>query len=124
MTDNVQSAHEGGAVGRELGQVPADYPVLLASIKKRIRLARARAIMAVNAELNALYWEVGALIADRQYREGWGAGVVPRLARDLRNEFPEEKGLSARNIDRMLAFYREYPYLQVSPQAVAKRRTL
>lgn len=107
-------------MGRELGQVPADYPVLLASIKERIRRARVRAIMAVNAELNALYWEVGALIADRQQREGWGAGVIPRLARDLHNEFPEEKGLSARNIDRMLAFYREYPYLEVSPQAVAK----
>ncbi|MHA3684651.1 DUF1016 N-terminal domain-containing protein [Leucobacter sp. HY1908] len=42
------------------------------------------------------------------------------LARALRNEFPEEKGLSARNIDRMLAFYREYPYLEISPRPVAK----
>ena len=100
-------------MSQELDHVPADYPLLLADIKQRIRLARARAIMAVNAELNALYWEVGSLIADRQQREGWGAGVIPRLARDLRNEFPEEKGLSARNIDRMLAFYREYPYLDV-----------
>lgn len=107
-------------MSRELNHVPADYPVLLADVKQRIRLARARAIMAVNAELNALYWEVGSVIADRQQREGWGAGVIPRLARDLRNEFPEEKGLSARNIGRMLAFHREYPYLEVLPQAVAK----
>ena len=97
MSENAPSADESGVVGRELSQVPVDYPVLLASIKERIRLARARAIMAVNAELNALYWEVGALIADRQQRDGWGAGVIPRLARDLRNEFPEEKGLSAQH---------------------------
>ena len=54
MSEKAPSAHEGGAAGRELRQVPADYPVLLAGIKERIRLARARAIMAVNAEFNAL----------------------------------------------------------------------
>jgi hypothetical protein len=37
--------------------------------------------------------------------EGWGAGVIPRLARDLHNELPEEKGFSERNIKQMLAFY-------------------
>ena len=49
-----------------------------------------------------------------------GAGVIPRLARDLHNELPEEKGFSERNIKRMLAFYREYPHLQFVPQAVAQ----
>lgn len=104
----------------DVAQTPADYPVLLAEIKQRIRVGRARAIMAVNAELNALYWQVGSLIAERQQGEGWGAGVIPRLAQDLCNEFPEEKGFSARNIDRMLAFYRAYPDLEFSPQAAAK----
>ena len=51
-------------MSRELNHVPANYPVLLADVKQRIRLARARAIMAVNAELNALYWEVGSLIGN------------------------------------------------------------
>ena len=36
-----------------------------------------------------------------------GAGVIPRLSRDLHNELPEEKGFFGRNIKRMLAFYRE-----------------
>lgn len=52
--------------------------------------------------------------------EGWGAGVIPRLARDLHNELPEEKGFSERNIKRMLAFYREYAQLEFVPQAVAQ----
>ena len=38
-----------------------------------------------------------------------GAAVIPRLARELCNELPEEKGYSERNIKRMLAFYRAYP---------------
>jgi predicted nuclease of restriction endonuclease-like (RecB) superfamily len=77
----------------------------------------------VNAELIRLYWEIGALIAVRQKREGWGAGVIPRLARDLHNELPEEKGFSERNIKRMLAFYREYPHLDFVPQPVAQTDT-
>jgi len=100
--------------------VPAHYAGLLTDIKLRIRHAQTRAVLAVNAELIHLYWEIGALIDARQRQEGWGAGVIPRLARDLHNELPEEKGFSERNIKRMLAFYREYPGLAFVPQSVAQ----
>jgi predicted nuclease of restriction endonuclease-like (RecB) superfamily len=99
---------------------PINYASLLTDIKQRVRRAQTRAVLAVNAELIRLYWEIGALIDSRQKTEGWGAGVIPRLARDLHNELPEEKGFSERNIKRMLAFYREYPYLQFVPQPVAQ----
>lgn len=100
--------------------LPADYTALLADIKQRVRHAQTRAVLAVNAELIQLYWEIGALIDTRQQKEGWGAGVIPRLALDLHNDLPEEKGFSERNIKRMLAFYREYPHLEFVPQAVAQ----
>ncbi len=100
--------------------LPADYAGLLADIKQRVRHAQTRAVLAVNAELIRLYWEIGALIDARQKKEGWGAGVIPRLARDLHNELPEEKGFSQRNIKQMLAFYREYPHLEFVPQPVAQ----
>ncbi len=96
------------------------YPALLTDIKQRIRQAQTRAILAVNRELLALYWDIGCLIDGRQKNEGWGAGVIPRLAKDLHNELPEEKGFSERNIKRMLAFYREYRDLSFVPQAVAQ----
>ena len=95
------------------------YADLLGDIKQRVRHAQTRAVLAVNAELIRLYWDIGALIDSRQKNEGWGAGVIPRLARDLHNELPEEKGFSERNIKRMLAFHREYPQLGLVPQAVA-----
>ena len=100
--------------------LPADYAGLLTDIKQRIGQAQTRAVLAVNAELVRLYWEIGAMIDRRQHQEGWGAGVIPRLARDLHNELPEEKGFSERNIKRMLAFYREYPHLEFVPQPVAQ----
>lgn len=97
-----------------------DYTGLLADIKKRVRHAQTRAWLSVNAELIRLYWEIGSLIDARQSLEGWGAAVIPRLARDLHNELPEEKGFSERNIKRMLAFYREYPDAGLVSQPVAQ----
>lgn len=97
-----------------------NYPALLKEITDRIRQGQLRASMAVNAELLALYWDVGRIVAERQGDEGWGAGVIPRLAQDIRNDLPEIKGFSVRNIGRMLAFFREYNGLEFLPPAVAK----
>lgn len=93
------------------------YHGLLSDIKNRVRQAQHRAALSANAEMILMYWDVGRMIAARQKEEGWGAGVIPRLAVDLKNELPEQKGFSERNIGRMIAFYREYPIL---PQPVAK----
>ena len=102
----------------------AHYPALLADIKQRIRQAQTRAILAVNQAMVALYWDIGQLIDARQKQEGWGAAVIPRLAKDLHNELPEEKGFSERNIKLMVQFYREYPALfaaaAIGQQAVAQ----
>lgn len=101
--------------------LPTDYPRLLEDIKERIRTAQVRASLSVNRELILLYWEIGLLIFERQQREGWGAGVIPRLARDLKNELPDVRGFSERNIKRMTRFYREYQSLfPIVPQPVAQ----
>jgi hypothetical protein len=39
----------------------------------------------------AMYWDIGCMIAACQKEEGWGAGVIPRLAVDLKNELPKQK---------------------------------
>lgn len=103
--------------------VPALYATLLADIKQRVQRAQVRAMLAVNAELIRLYWDIGRVIDERQRQEGWGAGVIPRLARDLHNDLPEEKGFSERNIKQMLAFYREYAQLSFVQQPAAQIET-
>jgi len=101
--------------------IPAGFPTLLKEIKTRIQQAQTRAILSANAELVRLYWDIGRMIDERQQQEGWGAAVIPRLARELRNDLSKEKGFSERNIKRMLAFYRAYPDpIQFSPPPVAK----
>ena len=103
------------------GGPPSGFIDLLAVVKHRIQSAQTRAMLSVNAELVRLYWDIGRLINERQEREGWGASVIPRLSAELRNEIPEIKGFSERNIDRMIAFFRAYPEpAEFSPQLAAK----
>ena len=96
------------------------YGGLLTEIKDRIRQAQTQATLSANTEMILMYWDIGRMIQQRQQMEGWGAGIIPRLARDIRNELPEVKGFSERNIGYMIRFFREYgepPFLQ---QTVAK----
>jgi len=60
------------------------------------------------------------MIFGHQQREGWGTKVIPRLARDIRNELPEVRGFSDRNIGYMIRFAREYDSPQILQQPVAK----
>jgi hypothetical protein len=53
-------------------------------------------------------WTYGKIL-HHQYKEGWGTKVIDRLSADLRNEFPEMKGFSVRNIKNMRAFAKAYP---------------
>lgn len=106
---------------KSVAVLPTDYAPLLAEIKARIRTAQVKAALAASAELVLLYWQMGQRIAEMQTKEGWGSGVIPRLAADLHAEFPEMRGFSERNLKRMIAFYREYrDVFAIGPQASAQ----
>lgn len=96
------------------------YNTLLSDIKNRVRRGQLRASVSANAEMLSAYWDIGKMIHQRQQLEGWGKGVIPRLANDLKNELSEVKGFSERNILRMLTFYREYSDFLISPMPLAK----
>jgi hypothetical protein len=96
-------------MSRSQAPVPSGFPSFLKEVKARIQQAQTRAVLFANAQRVRLYWDIGRMIDERQQQQGWGAAVIPRLARELRNELPEIKGFSERNIDRMAAFYRAYP---------------
>ena len=96
------------------------YTEFLKNIKERVRAAQFRAALSANSELVLLYWRIGGDILDRQAAEKWGAKVIDRLAADLRLEFPEMKGFSARNMKYMRALAEAYPDTQFVQQAVAQ----
>lgn len=66
-----------------------------------------------------LYWEIGQEILLRQEREGWGAKVIDRLARDLRAVFPD-MGWSPRNLKYMRALAAAWPADEKVPRPVAQ----
>jgi hypothetical protein len=88
--------------------VPIGCAELLKSIKEDVGSSQIRAAISVNSELLKLYCTVGERIVQKQKQEGWGAGIVERLSKDLRSEFPGIAGFSASNIKYMRAFYLAY----------------
>ena len=86
----------------------AEYAVLLAEIKERIRSAQYNALRAVNHELVTMYWDIGKGIISRQMDASWGRAVVKKLSQDLQREFPEMKGFSRRNLWYMRRLYLAY----------------
>jgi hypothetical protein len=84
------------------------YSALLLDIKARIHRGQIKVAHSISAELTEMYWDIGCMIHERQQQKGWGAGIIPKLAKDIVNELPEIKGFSERNLKRMLRFYREY----------------
>jgi predicted nuclease of restriction endonuclease-like (RecB) superfamily len=97
------------------------YGGLLKEIKAKVRSSQIKAIVAVNTELIQLYWEIGHAIHTKQEKEGWGANVIEKLAKDLQSAFPGIEGFSRTNLFRMRAFYRAYEKI---PQAVGQLEKL
>lgn len=89
--------------------LPSGYAELLGELKNRVRAARIQAVRTVNAQLIALNWSIGKTILERQASEGWGSGVIARLAEDLGAEFPDMKGLSRSNLQYMRSFAEAWP---------------
>jgi predicted nuclease of restriction endonuclease-like (RecB) superfamily len=103
-----------------VASVFAGYDTFIAELKSRIAAARLSAARRVNAELIHLYWDIGALIVEKQESNGWGEAVVERLSRDLRAAFPSVGGFSARNLWDMRRFHSTYSDAQFLRQLAAQ----
>ena len=85
-------------------QLTDEYKNWLSDLKKRIRSARQKALLAVNKELVLLYWQIGHEILHRQERCGWGSKIVNQLSADLKKAFPDMQGFSRTNLLYMRLF--------------------
>ena len=95
--------------------LPDGYERVLADVKKAVAAANLRAMRTANTEMLRLYWTIGRAILEQQDQEGWGAKVIGRLAKDLRDAYPGLTGLSRSNLEymrRYAAAYRSAPIPQ------------
>ena len=98
--------------------IPADYAAWLADLKTQIRTARLKASLAVNSELVRLYWRIGSEIVQRRASQSWGSKILDQLAKDLRAEFPDMRGLSLSNLKYMALFAEAWPDGVIGQRAV------
>jgi len=103
-----------------LREMPHDYALTLEELKARIQEERLRAVLSANAAMVLLYWDIGCVILDRQQQEGWGAKVIDRLSADLRQAFPDMRGLSPRNLKYMRAFASTWPERRIVQEVLAQ----
>ena len=85
-----------------------DYKEFIGEIKEKIRNSQYEAMKQVNKTLINLYWGIGQEIYNQQKEKGWGKSIVEVLANEIKKEFPDVKGFSARNLWNMRNFYIEY----------------
>lgn len=79
-----------------------------AEIIKLIKNARINALRAVNTELINLYWTIGEYVFKKIAFSDWGDSVVTELSTFIRENEPDIKGFSDKNIWRMKQFYETY----------------
>jgi predicted nuclease of restriction endonuclease-like (RecB) superfamily len=68
-----------------------------------------RLISSANEDMLFHYWKVGHFILYLQEKNGWGAKVIDKLSQAIRQQYPDKKGYSRRNIFYMCQFAAAYP---------------
>jgi predicted nuclease of restriction endonuclease-like (RecB) superfamily len=92
--------------------IEKEYINWLVDIKSKIRSSQLKAVMAVNSALIEFYWELGKIVSEKE--NIWGNKLIEQVSKDLKDEFPEMKGLSVTNIKYCRLFYN---YFSIRPQA-------
>lgn len=89
-------------VAPNLSEMSDSYLQFIEEIKNEVQKQRITVVMNANSNMICLYWNIGRAILKKQEEEGWGAKVIDRMAKDLKEAFPEMSGFSPRNIKYML----------------------
>jgi predicted nuclease of restriction endonuclease-like (RecB) superfamily len=99
-----------------------DYLNWIESVKQKVRSTQIRAALAANNELIAFYWDLGKMLHEKA--TAWGTGFLNHVSMELKNEFSNMSGFSARNLKYCRQFYQfyssEFQNSEIRQQAVAQ----
>ncbi len=104
-----------------------EYRTWRDQLVKGIRQERFVARLRLNAELLTHYYHIGREILRQQEEQGWGAQVIPMLAKDLEKEFGARAGYSEYNLRYMKRFaeaYPHFPYAGISAELTPKQQLI
>ena len=77
------------SVAPNLSEMSDSYLDFIEAIKKEIENQRLKVVLNANSSMICLYWNIGKAILQKQEEEGWGAKVIDRMAKDLKDVFPD-----------------------------------
>lgn len=89
----------------------SEYLSWITELKSKIQSTQLKAAISVNKELLSLYWEIGKSISLKITEANWGTSVVEQLSKDLKTEFPNQKGFSRSNLFSMKQWFEFYSTL-------------
>lgn len=107
-------------VAPNLSEMSDSYLDFIEAIKKEIQNQRLKVVLNANSSMICLYWNIGKAILQKQEEEGWGAKVIDRMAKDLKDAFPDMSGFSPRNIKYMRKFAECWSDFEIVQQVVAQ----
>ena len=107
-------------VAPNLSEMSDSYLDFIEEVKKEIQKQRISVVLNANSSMICLYWNIGRAILQKQEEEGWGSKVIDRMAKDLKEAFPDMSGFSPRNIKYMRKFAECWPDFEIVQQVVAR----
>lgn len=107
-------------VAPKISEMSDSYLDFIEEIKKEIQNQRIAVVLNANSSMICLYWNIGKAILQKQEEEGWGAKVIDRMAKDLKDAFPDMSGFSPRNIKYMRKFAECWPDFEIVQRVVAQ----
>ena len=87
----------------------ADFADFIHAVGSEIEQAQVKLVSAANVQMLLHYWKLGHFILFAQKKLGWGAKVIDKISKAIRDKYPEKKGYSPRNLGYMSKFVRLYP---------------
>ncbi len=107
-------------VAPNLSEMSEAYLKFIEEVKSEIQKQRISVVLNANSSMICLYWNIGRAILKKQEEEGWGAKIIDRMAKDLKDAFPEMSGFSPRNIKYMRKFAESWPDFEIVQRVVAQ----
>lgn len=99
-------------------EITTEYRNWITEVKAKVRSSQIKAALAANSELIRFYWELGQMISEKQVK--WGDNLIDLVAKELKSEFPDMKGLSRSNLFYARQFYVFYKDTEKSNASLDK----
>ena len=96
-----------------------EFTDFIRAVGSEIEQAQVKLITAANVQMLLHYWKLGNFILFAQKKMGWGGKVVDKISKAIRDEYPQKKGYSPRNLKYMCQFAKLYPFNTLKQMLIA-----